>query len=453
MVELLYLTLFAIMIWFALKDVKKRNKLTLYFFVVVSMAVLYILVPLGIFFLSNLTERNFGYIVNDVKNSNLEDRFICLIYVAIAFSSIEMARNIPRKENKLDIPCIISQSSASERVKNICFAWFYILFILGMMGIIVMIATLGLNGFIVYSGAGRGEHEMAIPSGSILAYGIKLAYFILASLVPGIILLNYKHNWVFKGLLIISAIFSLLILVFNAGKTQALLCLAPVVLFFLSKNNKIKIKLDKLILYGALIVLSVPLLDNIFYRVSTGTSLQAYRADWTLIDYMMSILKQFAYPYGNLLHLEEFIKLNGFRGGLDFLVIIVNSLPAFLLGGFQLDTQYQITTAFYQNVLQYGSGGQPNDLIFFCYTQLGVAGIIVICFIYGSIINGIDKRIQRISNCCYDSKIDLSFLALVAGMAGIVITLIEPNSVINSFPMSICALIMVYHLDYRLRRE
>ncbi len=205
-------------------------------------------------------------------------------------------------------------------------------------------------------------------------------------------------------------------------------------------------------MFGVLIIVAVPLLDNLFYIVSTGTSVQQYRKDWKVVDYVLSVAKQFSYPYANLLHIKEFFFHNDFRWGLDFLVIIVNSIPAFLLGGFQLDTQYEITTAFYRDALKYGSGGQPNDLIFFCYTQFGVVGIILICVFYGAIIKGIDKRIQRITYCSFENHIDLSFLILTTGVSGIVLTMIEPYSLLYSFPMSVFSIAMVYHLDYKLRR-
>lgn len=450
MVELLYLILFAIMLWSAIRDLKRRKRLSMHFFAIISIAVFYTLVPLILFLIGDLNSRDFGFLVRDIVNSENKDRFICFFYVLLAFVGIELPMHVKTTKNKLDAPCKVNSYIACVRVRKICLAWFLILFVLGMLGICIMIATLGIDGFIVYSGASRGENALTIPSGSILAYGIKLAYLILASLVPGIVLLNYKHSWYVKLLLMVSSLFSILILIFNAGKTQTLLCLAPIVVFFLTKNKKVK--LGKLVLFGVLLILAVPFLDNLFFMVSTGTSVQQYRGDWKAIDYVFSVLRQFSYPYVNLLHINEFFAHNSFRWGLDFLVIIVNSIPAFFLGGFQLDTQYEITTAFYKNILHYGSGGQPNDLIFFCYTQFGVVGIVLICVLYGAIVKGIDERIQRISSCCADNHIDLSFLMLVTAVSGIVFIMIEPYSVLYSFPMQVVSIAIVYHLDYKLRR-
>ncbi len=238
MVELLYLILFAIMLWCALRDLKRRNRLSMHFFTIIAIAVFYILVPLILFLIGNLGTQDFGYLVRDIVNSKAEDRYRCLCYVTLAFLCIELPMHFKTTNNRLDIPCEVNPKMVSIRVRKTCLAWFFILFTLGMLGICIMIATLGINGFIVYSGASRGENALTIPSGSILAYGIKLAYLILASLVPGIVLLNYKHDWFVKMFLIAAFIFSLLILIFNAGKTQAILCLAPIVIFSLQETKK-----------------------------------------------------------------------------------------------------------------------------------------------------------------------------------------------------------------------
>ena len=251
-----------------------------------------------------------------------------------------------------------------------------------------------------------------------------------------------------KALLLFVFALSVLLQIFNAGKTNFIIFLIPVFMYLMSRKGSFKMKY--LVLAGMAMIFLVPVLDNVFYYISSGENIGNYRTTWNLLDYSMSVVRQFAYPYANMVMREPITEIYGYRWFLDYLAIPVNLLPSFLFGGFQLDTLYHLTTEYYTSILS-SKGGMPNDFLFFAYRQLGVVGIATIGTITGAIIKKLDKILFEVKDLLSILGINTSHLFTTYWLTSIVFILIEPLSVFTSFPIVIFAVIIVIHLKCRLK--
>lgn len=446
MIPVLYLTTFAVIALVCVKRIKNNRGISLYPIFLMTIAVLYLFVPAIVFIFGSYDKQN-SDLIRIISNTTDTERIAIYFLTLLCVAAI----SIPQK---LRICGISSHKELYDAIRvrdisyHVCRIWFWILFSVGMACVLIMIANIGISGFIVYSGSSRGEGALELQSGSLFAYASNFSKWLIASLTPGILMYQIRKQTGMKMLLPFVFALSMLLLIFNAGKTSFILFLIPLFMCWMSRKGSFKIRY--LVLATVAIVLLVPFLDNAFYYISTGEDIGKYRTSWNYLNYMMSVVRQFAYPYANMAMRKPITEIYGYRYFLDYLVVPVNLLPAFLLGGYQLVPLYHLTTEYFASILS-STGGMPNDFLFFSYRQLGVAGIAMIGTIAGVIIKKLDTILFELKDLLAILGINTSHFITTCCMTSIVFILIEPLSVFTSFPNIIFAVLIAIHLRYRLK--
>ena len=451
MISVLYLTTFVVIALLSMKRIKKNKGISLYPIFLMAIAVLYLFVPAMIFMFGSYDKQN-NDLIKIISNSTDTERIAIYFLVLLCIAVI----SIPQKIRIGNAPSHNQQYSTNAndivRVRNIsydvCRIWFWILLSVGLVCTLIMIADIGLSGFIIYSGSSRGESVMELQSGSLFAYAFNFSRWLIASLVPGILMYEIKKRTGMKIILFFVFVLSVLLQIFNAGKTNFIIFLIPLFLYWMSRKGSFKMR--HLVLAAVAIIFLVPFLDNAFYYISTGEDINKYRTSWDFLNYMMSIVRQFAYPYANMVMREPITEIYGYRYFLDYLAIPVNLLPASLLGGFELDTLYHLTTEYYTTILSH-NGGMPNDFLFFSYRQLGIVGIVIIGTITGAIIKKLDRILFEVKDSLAILGINTTHFFTTYWLTSVVFILIEPLSVFTSFPSVIFTVLIAIHLRHRLR--
>ena len=451
MLTFLYLITFLIVVVFCLRRIIRNKYISLFPIFTITIAVLYLFVPAMIFLFASYDKQN-SDLIAIVHNSSTLDRISIYLLVLLCIAAISIPQKVGVSQ---DIPYRRLRKPVNYDVRrirhiayNVCKKWFWGLWLIGFVCTLGMIADIGLEGFIIYSGSARGEGDLQLESGSLFAYASNFSRFLIASLAPGILMYEIKKNKKLGVVLIITFVLSIMLQIFDAGKTGFIIFLIPIFIHWLTRKGLIKIK--HLVLFAVALVALVPFLDNIFYFISRGESIENYRDSWNFLNYIMSVVQQFTYPYANMVMREPITEIYGYRLFLDYLAIPVNLIPASLIGGFELDTLYHLTTEYYSSILS-SKGGMPNDFLFFSYRQLGVIGILIIGIVTGAIINKLDRTMFSVKGSLDVLNINTAHYFISFCLSGVVFILIEPLSILTAFPMSIFVAIVALHLNYRLR--
>lgn len=454
-ITVLYLLTFVIIALWAVQKIIENKSISLYPMFLLAIDVLYLLIP-AILFMFGAYDRQASDLVAVIYTSSNRRRistyFIVLLCVVIV--SLLQELRIKKWSRKTPLLCAPQDPSQVRDITyRVCQKWFWVMWGVGMLFTLVMMLKIGPHGFILYSGSARGEGSLPIESGSLFAYAVNFSRVLIASLVPGILMHEIKPSVKMKCILGVTLVFSLLLLIFNAGKTNFIIFLVPIAVYCISKWCKFKVRYLVLagVFAGILAIFLVPLLDNLFYLISTGESVGKYRDSWNVINYLVSIARQFAYPYSNMILREQMTALYGYRFFVDYAAVIINLFPAALFGGFEIKTLYHVTTEYYQTMLSH-RGGMPNDYLFFSYRQLGVAGVAIIGALTGAAIRALDRLLFLVKDAFSLIRINGAHFFVSFSLASVVFILIEPLSVLTSFPMVVAAVLMMIHLSLRLGR-
>ncbi len=389
---------------------------------------MYFLVPAIIFIYGDSYNKRNDLLGNLAYNSTTETRvriyFIVLIsYILLLFPAFFNKKRlfVERYDYSLD----------TDAVKKYAKKFYAFTLILGSIGFLGMMAKIGLSGFINYSGSSRDTNVDSLELGGLFSYFNILSKYMIAALAPGIILYElYKTNQI-KIQLIVILVCSILIELYNAGKSNFIMFLIPLLIYY--SYRKGNLNTSKILIFGVVIVLLVPLLDNLFYYISRGESIEKYRTNWGITEYINSVSRQFVYPYANLVSSQAMNEYYGYRWFADYAAFI-NLIPAKLLGGFQVQTLYHLTTDYYGE--QFGfTAGVPNDFVFLAYRQLDIIGVIILSIIRGLIIHYIDSKIKIVKSAFSKNSINSTHLITCCCLISVLITLIEPLSAFYSQPI------------------
>lgn len=425
-----------VIIVYSVKRIKANRYLDLISTASISYSILYFLVPAIVFMFGKISKSKYDLLGNIACTSTTGTRIriyiVCLLsYVLLIFPSIILKTKArkPRYSYKLDT-CALQQCTIR---------FYYFALIVGGIGFIGMAANIGINGFINFSGSSRDNLNDTIETSGLFSYFNIFSKYLIAAIAPGIILYEINPSKKIRVELLIILVCSILIELYNAGKSNFIMFLIPLLIYYTNKKNSINVK--KIAILGVVAILLVPAFDNLFYYLSRGESIEKYRADWGALEYLNSVSRQFVYPYANLVSSNAMNDYYGYRLFADY-VALINIIPAKLLGGFQVQTLYHLTTDYYQG--QYGfTAGVPNDFVFLAYRQLGIIGVAILSFIRGLIIRNIDARLQVINISFKNTTVNSMHLITCCSLISVLITLIEPLSAFYSQPILFLSLIMI----------
>ena len=404
-----------VILFFSVKRVKTNKYLDLISTVSISYSILYFLVPAIVFLFGKNSNSKYDLLGNIAYNSTNDERvwiyIICLLsYSMLLLPSILVKKNSEKKHYSFELDIIELQHVSKK---------FYVFaLIMGGIGFIGMAANIGINGFINFSGASRDSLDDTLEVSGLFSYFNILSKYLIAAIAPGIILYEIAPCKKLKTELLIILIGSILIELYNAGKSNFIMFLIPLLVYYANKKGNISIK--KIIILGIVIILLVPAFDNLFYYLSRGESIEKYRADWGMLEYTNSVSRQFVYPYANLVTSKSMNNYYGYRLFADYIAFI-NIIPAKLLGGLQISTLYHLTTEYYQG--EYGfEAGVPNDFVFLSYRQLGIIGVWLLSIIRGFIIRNIDIDLKIVNKSLNNTKINLAHLITCCSLISVFIS-------------------------------
>lgn len=250
------------------------------------------------------------------------------------------------------------------------------------------------------------------------------------------IILMYRLNTKKRLIIVvfISIIVSMLLLVFNAGKLQAIIYFIPLGLVLVDKFGGGKKQISIYIGISLLMILIMPKLDNLFYYLTYGKSLSSFKTEWSILDNIVGLLNSFTYPYSNLLLSQSMNSEFGIRFGADYILPFINIIPSRILsflGLKEMETLYSLTTSYYHTFVPGISlyTGIPNDIITVAIRQFSYAGVILIGAIFGVLLKRLDIYIRKLNMLGSEYK----HLVYTNCMVVIAFLFIEPNSAIMAY--------------------
>ncbi len=436
MISAIYIITMIIFGGFVLKKIKSHdiNAITIFVFMIIFA---YLIVPIIVFFLGDAYQYKYPMIWNIYTSNDLE-RVKALIYtILLIISAVLVYYLIPIK--KINSNIINNIEYNEEPIRKIIKKYWFILFSIGMFGLIMMIFKFGgISNYLISSGGSRGVNsdigDNSIIIGSIFAYANILSRALLGCIYLLILLYELKR----KKSTLIGIIFIIclatMVLVYNAGKLQAIIFYVPILIYltnkFVRKKNKILIYL----LISIIVFLSMSKMDDLFFYLNRGVTLSSYKESWNFIDNLMALVSQFTYPYSNLLLADKMNSVYGFRFGLDYIAPAFNLIPARFLniiGLSEVETLYHITSDYYHISIPGFSlmAGVPNDILTVAIRQLSVPGVILCGSFMGMLLAYIDLGVKKL----YTMGNKYSQLALTNNMVVIVILFLEPNSAIMAY--------------------
>jgi len=218
-------------------------------------------------------------------------------------------------------------------------------------------------------------------------------------------------------LLIISMFTSVFFLLINAGRIAVLLFALS---FFIDFSfRKTKKPFIFMMLFSAIILLTLELLDNLFFYLSYDL---VKESSSTL---GFSIINEFLFPYVNILNVNNINEMYGLRWGIDYFSWIINIIPTSILENFGLTKMtkgYQFITEYYKGAN--ASSGTPTDIITLGIRQFGIIGI----FITGGIVSLTCKYLDKLIDITYSDK----FIFMTTRIS-LIMFIIVPYADIDSF--------------------
>jgi hypothetical protein len=176
---------------------------------------------------------------------------------------------------------------------------------------------------------------------------------------------------------------SLVFLFGNAGKTDIILfalCFAiPIFKRFMHHPWKFTM------IVALVGIPAINYLDALFDFITYGI--------WQLEDVnFLYTLRQFSYPYCDILYMKDIVKEFGLRWGQDFITGVLNVVP-----GLNFDASYIPVSMFFGGDTWKVTGGTPIEIISFGYQEFGILGVAFIAVLFGTVCGKLDRTVENIS--------------------------------------------------------
>ena len=437
----LYIAVLSLIILYIIKCIKKNSINTL----VATLTVVsftYLFIPIVVFIFGEKYTYKYAILAN-IYRASTNERLVMLSYIVVFLVIMILIYNNCSK--KVEVESKIANSEYIEnKISTKLKISFNVLFIVGFISFLYLLYEFkGITGLLSYTGAARGEGELTIGAGSVVAYMNILARSILGCmpiLITVYMINKRKFNIINRTVIVLVFMFSLIYLIFNAGRLQILIFFIPLILFIVNKYFKGKKAIKIYMLIFLLILVIMPELDNLFYYLTYNKSLASFKTEWSIMDNLIGVINSFTYPFSNLLLSENMNNEYGLRFGVDYILPFINIIPTRILNIVELEkiqTLYSITSEYYKSsVIGFNnSGGVPNDLISLAIRQFSFVGLIISGAIMGIILKYFDILISKI----YKIGDKYNYIIYTDIMVVVIILLLEPYSAIMAyFPIFIC---------------
>ncbi|MES1038119.1 O-antigen polymerase [Peribacillus simplex] len=376
---------------------KNYKKIDVFVVFTLVYSLYYFIVPIIINFShSKLEQENnsINYIYH-IINSSFTDKIYALIFSFLGYVIFLISYKLTNtKFGKINISAKELQVVSKRKLNRIFLTFGYFMFIVGGLSFAYIVSSLGgLSKALQLADYLRNPN---IDSSQYINQNI-LFLKTLGGLVLGAPYAFLGAYYIIKKkLTFLLFIFSLIVgtcyALFSAGKFVLITFIAGFIIHYLIRGKRTKIL--NILIFLLICLWLLPFLDFLFSYLATGGE-REYREQPVMFS---SLISQFAFPYSNLLKVQEMNQIFGLRWGIDLVNWIWNVIPSGILSFFGLqvtsDLSNQITL--YYSMFARSTGGTPSDLLTYLISQFSVFGVFLM-IIVGYLLKKINLLLWRLN--------------------------------------------------------
>lgn len=355
----------------------KKQRNVMFSIVSTLYALVYFLIP-GLIFLLDMN-LSYKYIFNISSSTDFEKfKSFCISVLGylVFFLIYSFTRNYNAK------PIKNYDLSVSKKGFQIIYVIAIGIFLISALSMLILVMRFGgLANMLSYGDQIRGGFVTGFESGVNRSFVEPLSQLVVITPFLFFLLSRIKKTSIMlKVLLIISLILTIIALLYNSGRSQIIFFVAGFVSYFFFQ--KFKKPFIPILLFIVISLSMLQFMDKFFLYMSTGIWIN----NSLTFEYF---IESFAFPYSNLISVDEMNSMFGLRQGIDYFTWMINILPSPLLNILGLTKQpelYEFTTQYYGRV-----SGVPTDILTHGIRQIGFIGALINMVILGLLMAKLDS--------------------------------------------------------------
>ncbi|MFU1993393.1 hypothetical protein [Priestia megaterium] len=394
----IYIILLFILSFLIIRHYKKYKKIDVFIIFTLVYTLYYIFIPIvtNLFIHQIELETNRVNYLYYIIHASITNKVYALIYTVLGYVLFFIGFRLSKSRNKKSIDNHIEHihfSHSKNRVEKVFLRFGYFMFFLGGLSFAYIIVSLG-----GLSRALQLADYLRNPNVDSTQYISQNVLFLktLGGLVlgaPYAFLAAYsteKRRLTFL-FFIFSMIIGILYALFSAGKFVLLTFLGGFIVHYLIRNKRMRML--NVILFSLLCFWIIPFLDFLFSYLATDGNIEYTNEPFEL----SSSIIQFAFPYCNLLNVQDMNTVLGLRWGIDLINWTWNVLPSIVLRiiGLSVTEDLSDRITMYYSMFSRQTGGTPADILTLVISQFSVIGIFLMLGI-GIVLRKINSVIWRL---------------------------------------------------------
>ncbi|MEM5005374.1 O-antigen polymerase [Priestia megaterium] len=395
----IYIMLLFILSLLIVKHYKKYKKIDVFIIFTLVYSLYYIFIPIvtNLFIHQIELETNRVNYLYYILYASTTNKVYALIYTILGYVLFFIGFRLSRSVNKKSTNNYIEQidfSNSKKRVEKVFLYFGYFMFLGGGLSFAYIIVSLGglsralqladyLRNPNVDSTQFISQNVLFLKTLGGLVLGAPYAFLAAYSTIR-----RKLTIFLFASSMVIGILYAL----FSAGKFVFLTFLAGFIVHFLIKNKRMRI--FNVILFSMLCFWLIPFLDFLFSYLATDGSIEYTNEPFELSGAII----QFAFPYCNLLNVQNINTTFGLRWGIDLINWTWNVLPSMILRIIGLSTTEDLSDriTMYYSIFTRQTGGTPADMLTLVISQFSTIGVFLMLVI-GIVLKKINSIIWRLN--------------------------------------------------------
>lgn len=361
---------------------KRYQKIDVFVIFTLVYSLYYFLVPVIITINQRQLEQESNGIdyVYHIINTSTADRFYALVYSILGYLIFAAAYKFtPTKYRTHKISINTLQLISIQKLRVVFRGFGFFMFIAGGLSFVYIIISLG-----GLSRALQLADYLRNPNVDSTQYLSQNVLFLktlggLTLGAPYAFLGAYyiKREKTTLMLFISSLALGTLYAVFSAGKFVLVTFTAGFIIHYLIRGKRTKIL--NIIIFSVICLWLIPFIDFLFSYLATGGE----RGYGEHLTKSAPLISQFAFPYSNLLKVQEINQIFGLRWGIDLVNWTWNIIPSGILGilGLRITPDLSDQITLYYSMFSKSTGGTPADLLTLVISQFSVFGVFLMAIV------------------------------------------------------------------------
>ena len=430
MLFFLFFLLFIIAIFSIKKCLKSGNNI-LYIVFLSTFTLYYIVVPmlLSLYAQNEQILSNSSTFIKIIRNSPSADRIRALFIIAFTLFLIILLRNVvfrfkgvgnlvARTDTKVGDTCGLYSALHITGLVFLLIGGISLLILSFELGSLSKMLSLGAT----IRGYQTSNDQYLSPFGAIAK---TLSMFCTGSFFCFFSVRKRYNN---KLLLVISFIFSIIVLLFNAGRGTLIVFGGSIILSYLAERRK-RITWLVIISFIGIAAFSSSL-EIVMNNLANGLG-PFSNLNYNFTENIISTIGDLSFPYANVIEFPNIIKTSGYNYFTDYLTWIFQIIPkrVFSLIGIPLPDIKLVTLNVSNYYIHCGMsiGGTPADFITFGLFQLNILGLCINAIVYTSLIKIMNKIVVNAPIDCAIIKYRTCFFVYSVITGGDLPLLIKNN--------------------------